>query len=356
MVDPVCNVRGPVNSPQSAAAGTEKVVPLNRRTGFARVPKRAKDVGLSGKEHDVLVAACIYLDANGKVLAGKPRLLRESHVHSRHFGRYLGAVIDAGLMREDDDGTLWVLFDDEDRPNPGPSDEPNPGPDEPNPGPDEPNLGPNRPNLGLDIYIEENTPLKNLPQTLSQSAGACVCVCVCDGLVIDQDGNRVEATEVKDAFERFWFASPHRPDDPKTKARDEFNKLITNGVDPEHLIGAAERRATTVPDDPRYIKHTWRWLTEGEFRDQEEAHPDGWLGRTARAVWNLTRRRQEEPAERHTREHMPDWKWLAERFLDTGDWQEDLGPKPGQPGCKMPEGRLRDTLIKLKRRAESGAS
>jgi hypothetical protein len=115
-------------------ADAESVVQFPRRARFSRIPYGAPDADLSRKAWDVLGVIGRHPDADGHTKVGRKFVTNKARIHPRHLARYIQELTDASLLREEGDGTFTVLYEEIDRPSPGPN-RPSPGPNRPSPGP-----------------------------------------------------------------------------------------------------------------------------------------------------------------------------------------------------------------------------
>ena len=150
-----------------------------------------------------------------------------------------------------------------------------------------------------------------------------------------------------DAFERFWTICPHRDDDPKVLAHREWDKLLREGVDPELVIAAAERRSTTI-EAPKYVRHTYKWLKDREFEEQEEGRYgySAILWSAAKAAADFMRRgatpREDRKPKPRRCDHFSDdeWRSVLRDYKAAGGrsfhWQRDHGLPPSHAATRVP--------------------
>ncbi|HZK89763.1 MAG TPA: hypothetical protein VFC56_06405 [Stellaceae bacterium] len=296
-----------------AAAAGENVVGLRatKNAGFIPIPRRAARTKMRGQTRALLEGICEHT----KLATGEcwrtdlDSLAEQGGIVSRNLSRHLRELEGLGLIRLGPEGSIFVVYDQ----HTGDADQ--------HTGDADQHTGVSR------ASIEEQTLHTKVQTSYTQRVRARET-----DLVIDQEGTEVEPPELQNAFERFWTASPHRPDDSKGRGRREWDKLIAQGVDPELVIAAAERRATTV-EKPKYVRHTWKWLADREFEDQESAEPLAYATGIVGGGHS-----QDEPlpyGPTVLRDRPPDWISRRSRFL-TGEWLDDWGPAPGEPDCQMP--------------------
>lgn len=119
------------------------------------------------------------------------------------------------------------------------------------------------------------------------------------------------------AFARFKAAYPRRDGSQDwAKARDAFGKHLKAGVDPEAIIGGAQRyaadcRRREVEGTP-FTKQARTWLNGRSWEEYSGDAPQA--PAQAPIAWGL----------------------LIAAFKRTGNWPGRLGPAPGFSGCKAP--------------------
>lgn len=113
-----------------------------------------------------------------------------------------------------------------------------------------------------------------------------------------------------EAFARFWAAYPETPNKGGKKvALGWFRVLVVDqGQDPEAVIGAAQRYASSNPEQ-KFIWSAWKFLRDEHWANfpalSQVDEPDVWRARI-----------------RH--------------YEASGRWADGVGPKPGNPGCQAP--------------------
>jgi hypothetical protein len=80
---------------------------------------------------------------------------------------------------------------------------------------------------------------------------------------------KVDYTEETPDFVRFYSAYPRKVD--RKDACKAWHQALVAGVDPEHIIAAAERYAAIWdPADRKHTKHPGRWLRAGSYDNAPE--------------------------------------------------------------------------------------
>jgi hypothetical protein len=364
----------------------ENVVALNEphRPKFARVSAAAlvehmidgKKKRLPGEALRVLIAIALHADKNLRSRPGRRLLTTESGVNSRHLSRNLRILQEADLVRCLPDGSYRIVIErpevgpeqrevaperpevaperpevGPERPGVGPErpevgpERPEVGPERPEVGPERPEVGPERPEVGTRATRNRENRETEQTRTYRREREAQI--------VVDEEGDPVDQPEPIDAFERFWSAYSHRPDDPKTRARREWSELMRQGIDPEITIAAAERQATTI-QEPRYARHAWRWLHDREFEDQESANPFAWsriagvfsrlrfgsdrYGSVVEAAQAALDAGPLKPVNYYTSSaDLPEgWSERIRQLGEDGIWRQHWGPSPNEADCELP--------------------
>jgi len=341
---------------------------------FIPIPRAALRIKLRGQTRHLLEAIC----DNTKLTSGRcwlndlGELATACGIKRRNVSRHVRELLGANLMIRRPDGSYLVVYDDSrilhqhqgethigvhignedqrigDEDQHIGNEDQHIGDEDQHSGDDDQHIGDEDRHTNVSRASKEDI-LFQSGQTHTQSA------CARGSPVIDQLGNEIEPPEPREDFERFWVALRYRrPDDPKAKARREFYRLVREGVDPQELIQAAERRSTSVPAEVRFVRHTWKWLHEGDWCDQEEGEPSAWsTSAKSNAFRDFLRAHENGPVNQAAapeyRAFVPDWKTIVDRWVEFDEWDHALGPRPDQPGCRMPEGRLASALIKRKR-------
>jgi hypothetical protein len=106
-------------------------------------------------------------------------------------------------------------------------------------------------------------------------------------------------------FEQFWLIKPSRAgDQPKSKARESWLKLLAGGVKPEVIIDAARQWAEAVRKDgdegKRFVPMAVTWLNQQRF--------DGYA-----PVTPVDRDKLNATAEAFG------WKWNGEKYVKVAD-------------------------------------
>ena len=126
------------------------------------------------------------------------------------------------------------------------------------------------------------------------------------------------------AFEAWWSFYPRRVG--KGSARQAF-KRARGSVSLDELNAATKRFAQQVAElgtEERFIPHPATWLNGERWADGGA---------------------QQQGASTSADAGGPDdlWRTRMRAFAQTGSWPErHFGPKPGQPGCKVPAAVLRE--------------
>ena len=112
-----------------------------------------------------------------------------------------------------------------------------------------------------------------------------------------------------EAFEQFWLIKPARAgDQPKSKARESYLKLLAGGVKPEVINDAARQWAEAVRKDgdegKRFVPMAVTWLNQQRF--------DGYTVKTA-----------EDRSAINAMAEAQGWKWNGDRYVKVADQ-----PKP----------------------------
>lgn len=120
------------------------------------------------------------------------------------------------------------------------------------------------------------------------------------------------------AFERFRKVYPRRDGSQDwPKARESFDRAVRAGVDPEAIVGGAERYATDCrrrgDEGTRFVKQARTWLNGRLWEEFANAGPSA-----------------------PTASISPDWRALVMSFQRSGNWPSSLGPGPGFSGCRVP--------------------
>lgn len=127
-------------------------------------------------------------------------------------------------------------------------------------------------------------------------------------------------------FAEFWKAYPHRGDhpDPEAPARVEFLRALENGCSVDAIIAGAGAYAAAIRADsvePRYVLTAKKWLRGG--------------------CWDGAKPQLRADAPAEVTEHYA-LRRALDRFRENGFWMPEVyGPKPGEPGCRIP----RDLLV-----------
>jgi len=75
----------------------------------------------------------------------------------------------------------------------------------------------------------------------------------------------------EEKFCEFWKAVPHRPNDPKSRARTAYQKQLKKGVNSDHLLERAKLYLRSLEGQSlAYLPATAKWLNEGAFNDELE--------------------------------------------------------------------------------------
>lgn len=75
---------------------------------------------------------------------------------------------------------------------------------------------------------------------------------------------------VEDAFNRLWSAYPDRRPNPRHAALATFALHVRRGINPEHLVQAAQAFAAEVKEraiKPEFVPHARTWLHQQRWRD-----------------------------------------------------------------------------------------
>lgn len=123
---------------------------------------------------------------------------------------------------------------------------------------------------------------------------------------------RPERDELFECFKARYPKRDGTQDWPK--ARETFARLLKAGVDPEGIIGGAQRYAADCRrrevEGTQYVKQARSWLNGRLWEEYSQAA---------------------EPAE-----DIPAWSLLIGSFQRTGNWPGRLGPPPDASGCRAP--------------------
>lgn len=77
-----------------------------------------------------------------------------------------------------------------------------------------------------------------------------------------------------EAFGAFWMNYPKKQHRPKAKA--EWISAIRRGVDPAHIVAAAQSYARErAGKDPQYTSYPANWLRNERYEDEFLPEPDG---------------------------------------------------------------------------------
>jgi hypothetical protein len=146
--------------------------------------------------------------------------------------------------------------------------------------------------------LKENLITKNRPSNGSTTGTALVATKV------------VAEREIVKAFEDWWAAYPRKQG--KKAAQVAYGRIVSKGeaTIAELLAGAKRYAAECAGKEPRYIKLPAGWLNDGRWADEGEG--------TAAII---------KPTA---------WPECVELFKRRGFWPSNIGPQPGQHGCRAP--------------------
>lgn len=118
-----------------------------------------------------------------------------------------------------------------------------------------------------------------------------------------------------DGFAEFWAAYPRKVGKGAARRAWEPPRRKIGRSFPGLAMAALARVAPTWTD-PQFIPHPATWLHQERWDDE--------VGDSAPAAVNVA--------------EWTDEKWTAALNLhrSEGWWSDDIGPKPGEPGCKVP--------------------
>ncbi|MFG1210547.1 hypothetical protein [Xanthobacter flavus] len=120
------------------------------------------------------------------------------------------------------------------------------------------------------------------------------------------------------AFDRFRKVYPRRDGSQDwPKARESFDRAVRAGVDPEAIVGGAERYAADCrrrgDEGTQFVKQARTWLNGRLWEEFANSGPSA-----------------------PTASISPDWRALVMSFQRSGNWPSSLGPGPGFSGCRVP--------------------
>lgn len=96
-----------------------------------------------------------------------------------------------------------------------------------------------------------------------------------------------------DLFEKFWSAYPRKI--RKLHGRKAWDAAVRRGVDPAHIVEAAQRYADSArTKDVRFVPHPTTWLNGGAYDDKPEPPP---MAKQDRRIFEAMNRVQNQPLE-----------------------------------------------------------
>lgn len=139
-------------------------------------------------------------------------------------------------------------------------------------------------------------------------------------------GNPPKPPKGGERFGEFWSVYPHRGGhpDPEAPARTEFLRALESGCSVDAIVAGAGAYAAAIRADsvePRYVLTAKKWLRGG--------------------CWDGSKPQLRPDAPPQLAEHYG-LRRALDRFRESGFWMAEVfGPKPGEPGCRIP----RDLLV-----------
>ncbi len=129
----------------------------------------------------------------------------------------------------------------------------------------------------------------------------------------------------EDGFVRWYALYPRKRD--RAAAKKAFANAQARGlIDFDELLAVTKRFAESVRDkEPEFIKYPATWLNAESYLDEPDK-PKGAAGNPAFA----------EPSRGPESFSDLDWKDRLRNHREKGEWSNYWGPRPGEPGCKVP--------------------
>jgi hypothetical protein len=129
----------------------------------------------------------------------------------------------------------------------------------------------------------------------------------------------------EDGFGRWYPLYPRKKD--RGAAEKAFAKARARGlVGFDELLAATSRFVECVNDkEPEFIKYPATWLNADSYLDEPDK-PKGAAGEATIAEPSLDPQSFSDE----------DWKDRLRNNWEKGEWSNRWGPRPGEPGCKVP--------------------
>jgi hypothetical protein len=129
----------------------------------------------------------------------------------------------------------------------------------------------------------------------------------------------------EDGFERWYALYPRKKD--RAAAEKAFAKARANGlIGFDELLEATRRFVGSMTDkEPEFIKYPATWLNADSYLDEPDK-PKG--GARDATIAN--------PSVGPQSFSDADWKDRLHNNWEKGEWSNLWGPRPGEPGCKVP--------------------
>lgn len=136
---------------------------------------------------------------------------------------------------------------------------------------------------------------------------------------------RKRADEIPPGFDDFWQAYPRKT--AKPAALKAYRRAAAKGATPEQILAGLETYKRTKPDYADWA-HPATWLNNERWNDEPQTSAQRTIAAAAQA--GLIPMQYDEPWPQRLK------AWRGGMTWNWAQW----GPKPGEPGCRVPSSLL----------------